>query len=301
MARESYNTKVEGETKERMKELTDKYRNQGLIDLDGDLFGIAAELLERNLTIQSPRSIVGIEELDQLTSRINRLFINTIEQNNTFVATFKQEHEEKFEKTKLTINSLIEEKQVLKERLTEENEKTKELTELTKVNHITIEDLQNDNKEKSKYIALLEGKNEENQKKIEELLQFEEQNKELNLDVSQKADEIESLKNQITEKNATAERQAQEHQMKIKEMEFTNKEALLNQKDEITNKFNEQIDDTRKQRDEFIEKYESKVAAIQKKYEALFAEKQGLEMKNQTLANENQLLHSKLDSDKKRN
>ena len=199
MAKELFNAKVESEVKDKMLELTERYTNEGIIREKGDIVNIAAELLERNLTVQTPRAVIGIEELDQLTSRINRLFVNTIEQNNTHIQVLKVEHEEKFEKAKITIDSLLEEKLGLNEELTESKAKLQELTGLTKVNQKKAEELENDNKEKSKYITLLEAKNDENQQTIKELLQFEQQNKELKKDSSQKAEEIDSLNKRIEE------------------------------------------------------------------------------------------------------
>ncbi|MFZ0447160.1 MAG: hypothetical protein WAM95_21520 [Bacillus sp. (in: firmicutes)] len=292
MAKELFNAKVESEVKDKMLELTERYTNEGIIREKGDIVNIAAELLERNLTVQTPRAVIGIEELDQLTSRINRLFVNTIEQNNTHIQVLKVEHEEKFEKAKITIDSLLEEKLGLNEELTESKAKLQELTELTKVNQKKAEELENDNKEKSKYITLLEAKNDENQQTIKELLQFSKQNKELKKDSSQKAEEIDSLNKRIKELETSLKQQEQDHKMNIQQLEFSSKDALLNLDKELTEKFHKQIDDIRNKRDEYIEKYDNKLAALQEKYDAIFAERQRLEA-------ENKILNSQLDTEKK--
>ena len=292
IAKELFNAKVESEVKDKMLELTERYTNEGIIREKGDIVNIAAELLERNLTVQTPRAAVGIEELDKLTSRINRLFVNAIEQNNTYIQTLKVEHEEKFEKAKITIDSLLEEKLGLNEELTESKAKMKELIESTKVNQEKTEELENDNKEKSKYITLLEDKNEENLSKIKELLKFEQQNKELKQDSNQKAEEIDSLNKRIEEIEAALKIQEQDHKINIQQLEISSKDALLNLDKELSTKFNKQIDEVRNKRDEYIEKYNNKVSALQEKYDALFAESQKLEV-------ENQILSSQLDTEKK--
>lgn len=292
IAKELFNAKVESDVKDKMLELTERYTNEGIIREKGDIVNIAAELLERNLTVQTPRAAVGIEELDKLTSRINRLFVNAIEQNNTYIQTLKVEHEEKFEKAKITIDSLLEEKLGLNEELTESKAKMKELIESTKVNQEKTEELENDNKEKSKYITLLEDKNEENLSKIKELLKFEQQNKELKQDSNQKAEEIDSLNKRIEEIEAALKIQEQDHKINIQQLEISSKDALLNLDKELSTKFNKQIDEVRNKRDEYIEKYNNKVSALQEKYDALFAESQKLEV-------ENQILSSQLDTEKK--
>lgn len=73
MARELYNAKVESDTKDRLKQLTEKYKADGLIHLDGDILDIAADLLERNLSIQTSRAVIGIEELEEKQELKNQL------------------------------------------------------------------------------------------------------------------------------------------------------------------------------------------------------------------------------------
>ena len=127
----------------------------------------------------------------------------------------------------------------------------------------------------------MEAKNYENQQTIKELLQFEQQNKELKKDSSQKAEEIDSLNKRIEELEASLKKQEQDHKMNIQQLEFSSKDALLNLDKELTEKFNKQIDDVRNKRDEYIEKYDNKLTALQEKYDALFSERQRLEAENE--------------------
>lgn len=290
VARELFNAKVETETKDKIKKLIEKYKSDGLIQLDGDILDIAAELLERNLSVQTPRAAIGIEELDKLTSRINRLFVNFIEQNNTYIQTLQQEHEDKYEKAKLTIDGFIEEKQVLKEQFTKQTEKLNELTQLFEENQTIKVELEKEQKEKSKYNALLENRNEELESRIMGLLELEDHNKKLIFSINEKSDENHSLHQQIMDQKAALERQQQEHRVKIQEFEFHNKESLLILEIELTEKFNKHVDDIRKQRDQYVEKFNNKLSILQEKHENLFAENQKIQYENRSLLTEIKVL-----------
>lgn len=288
MAKELYSVKVEGETKEDLNRLTEKYVEQGLISEKGDLLNLATELLERNLSVQTPRHTVGIEELDQLTTRINRLFVNMVEQNNTSAETMRTEFEEKYEKAKVTVDSLLEEKQDLKARLIDMDVKLDELTEVNQNHQEQIDKILVEIEDKNKYIRLLEGQNDAKDLEIKHLEQFREQNKELTLDSQKKDNEIEELLKRIAQLEATAEQQKQAHHNQIRELEFEKKEAIFAKEKELTEQFNKELSEIRKQRDEFVDKHEERFATIQEKYHSVVADKQQVESLYQALKAESE-------------
>ena len=296
MAKDLFNAKVEPETKDKMKQLTEKYKKEGYIHFDGDILNIAVELLERNLSVQSPRTIVGIEELDQLTARINRLFVNTIEQNNSYIQTLTQEHEDQFKKAKLTIEVLIEEKQQLKNHLVEQGEKMNELYLNLEERKSKAEELNKENNEKSKYILLLETSNKEFEIRIQEIIKLEEQNTELVNQYKQKEQEIQVLERSMAEQVVALEGQKQEHKGRIQEQEIINKKALLTLEKDLIYKFNKQLDEIRAQRDEYIDIYNNKLSLLQEKYESLFADKQVFQINNETLKNQLLILQEKYEA-----
>lgn len=277
MAKELYSVKVEGETKEDLNRLTERYVEQGLISEKGDLLNLAADLLERNLSILTPRHTVGIEELDQLTSRINRLFVGMIEQNNTSVEMLKVEFEDKYEKAKLTIDSLLEEKQGLKDRLTESNIEINELTELTRDNQGQLSKLLGEIEDKNKYIRLLEGQINDKDSKIEQLTQFESQNKELTVVSEQKDQEIQELLNRIAELETAKTQLKQDHQNEIRNLQFEKKEALFAKEKELNERYNKELSELRQRQAEFLDKHEDRMNIIQEKYNEVLSEKQRIE------------------------
>lgn len=283
MAKELYSAKVEGETKENLNRLTEKYKEQGLIFENGDLLNLAADLLERNLSVQSPRHIVGIEELDQLTSRINRLFTGMIEQNYTSIEALRIELEEKYEKAKLTIDSLIEEKQELKVGLTESDLKIKELTRLTEDNQNHLDKLLGEIEDKNKYIRLLESQNEAKDLEIKQLGQFKEQNTELVLDLQNKTEEIQNLSNQIIDLEDAAEKQNHKHQNEIRDLEFQQKEAVFDKEKELNALYNKELSEIRQQQATLLDKHEERLAKYQEQYNTVLAEKQRIETLYETL------------------
>jgi chromosome segregation ATPase len=277
MAKELYSQKVEQDTKENLNRLTEKYKEQGLISENGDLLNLAADLLERNLYVQAPRHVVGIEELDQLTSRINRLFRGMIEQNNSSMETLRFEFEEKYENAKLTVDSLLGEKQELKEQLTNLDTKIKELTKLTEDNQVEINDLNNEILKNNKYIALLESKNEEKDNRIKQLEKFEKQNQELSLDSQQKSEEIQNLLSRITQLDTAAEQQKQAHQNEIRELQFQQREALFNKEKELNEQYNKEINQIRQQQSEYIDRFNERIDSVQAKYNDALAEKERIQ------------------------
>ncbi|MCM3005687.1 hypothetical protein [Priestia koreensis] len=277
MAKELYSQKVEGETKESLNRLTEKYKDQGLIIENGDLLNLAADLLERNLNVQAPRHVVGMEELDQLTSRINRLFTGMVEQNNSSMEALRTEMEEKYNKAKLTIDSLLIEKQELKDKLTERETKLQELTELTLENQKELDGLKAEKEKNDKYIARLERDSEQQENKIKQLEQFEKQNEELKLDKEQKDEEIQKLLGRITELEASAIQQDQAHQNEIRELKFQQKEALFNKEKELNEQYNKELSEIRNRQAEFLDKHEERMTTLQDKYNGVLAEKQQFE------------------------
>ena len=287
MAKELLSAKVETSIKEQMNELTQKYKEQGLINEVGDLYTLAADLLERQLTIQTPRAVVGIDHLDQLISQINRLFMGMIDQNNISMNTLKIEFEEKILKDKQRIDSLLEEKQELKEQLTNSDTRIKELTGLTTVNQEELNNLRAEKEKNDKYIARLEKDSEQQEIKIKQQEQFEKQNQELVIESKQKSEEIRELLNQIKASKIKAEQQTQAHQNEIRELQFQQKEALFNKEKEHNEKYNKDLAEIRQKQADSMDKHEERVSNLQDKYNKLLADKQRIEALYEALKENN--------------
>lgn len=283
MAKELYSAKVEGSTKEALAGLTEKYKEEGLISENGDLLNLAADLLERNLSVQQPRQVAGIQELDQLTSRINRLFVGMIEQNNTLVETIKIEHQESSEKLKINVDSLLMEKQELKEQLTQKDNEMQELTKSTMGNQEQMEKALAELNDKNKYILLLEEQNKTKDNEIQKLKEFQEANVKLVSAGEEKDKKIEELLNQIAGLEDNSKQLEKDFADKVKEMEFDKKEALFKLEKELNEKFNEKLEEVRTQRDEFVNKFEERITSLQEKFNSVSNEKQKIETLYQAL------------------
>jgi len=277
LAKETFTIKVEGQTKDSLNQLIDTYMDERMIQEKGDILSIATFLLERNLSIKNPKMIGAMEELDQLTGRINRLFLHLFEQNKTAMEDMTHHLEEDLKKAFTEIGKLKEEKEAVEALVLQKDHEVESMTNSILKYQDEARKLAEKEEERFKYIRILETNQEAASERIAELLALEERNQELLS--KQKEDErlIAELREKIATLTTTASDVEKAHQSALEALQFSHEKALFEREKVLSQEFRDEFLALRNQRDHSYEKLEERLAAMQEKYDTLYAEKQGLE------------------------
>lgn len=115
--------KVKSETKERIAELTEKAKSAGMIEFNGDIFDLFVERFQHDELTKKMEYGADLKELNQITRRINDIFVNLAERNETNLNNINSKHELIASDLKDEIYELKEKRKGLQEQLTEKNNK----------------------------------------------------------------------------------------------------------------------------------------------------------------------------------
>lgn len=286
MAKETFAIKVEGQTKETMNELIDAYMERKMIVEKGDIINVATFLLERNLAVKNPKITAAIDELDQLTARINRLFLHLFEQNQTAIedTTYHLKAELKQARDRIDEEQL--EKEVLEKQLSAQKQEVSELRQMLDSRDAEQEKLETQIDEKNRYIRILETNQETAEKRILELEQFEKQNKEFLLERKDFIHNMDDLQAEVQRQIDAMAALSKTHQEEQAALQFAHEKALFARERELNQRFQEEAAAIREQRDHAYLAQEKRLETIQDKHDALVAEKQALEDSNRRMLEE---------------
>ncbi|MDQ0271132.1 hypothetical protein [Cytobacillus purgationiresistens] len=134
--------KVKSETKDRISELTEKAKAAGMIEFNGDIYDLFVERFQHDELSTKMEYGADLKELNQITRRINDIFVNLAERNETNLEDLRNQHDNMTIGLNEEIKELKEKNNEIKGLLTEKDNKMKELTELLKVNQERMKELE---------------------------------------------------------------------------------------------------------------------------------------------------------------
>ncbi|MDC3424251.1 hypothetical protein NC797_06980 [Aquibacillus sp. 3ASR75-11] len=232
--------KVKTETKERIAEITEKAKEAGMIEYNGDIYDLFVERFQHDELSKKMEYGADLKELNQITRRINDIFVNLAERNETNLEGLRTQHEN----IMMGLNEEIQELKIknneLKEGLTDKDNKISELTNLINVNQERIkelEELQNSYTERiGEQKSIIEEREEKIATKNEIISQKEEaisemkediaQNDALRKEISSRNNEIAALKNDISSKNEELKKQKESLEFECQKRVFAREQEL---------------------------------------------------------------------------
>lgn len=201
--------KVKSETKDRISELIEKAKAAGMIEFNGDIYDLFVERFQHDELSTKMEYGADLKELNQITRRINDIFVNLTERNETNIEDLRNQQENVTSNLNEEINTLKEKNKESKETLTEKESKLNELTELLKVNQERtkeLEDIQTSYMERiQEQKLIMDEKDEKITTKNEILSQKEETLAAMQEDIAQNQQlkkKIESLHTDITDRKS---------------------------------------------------------------------------------------------------
>lgn len=268
--------KVKADTKDRINEIIEKAKSAGMIEFNGDIFDLFIERFQHDELATKMEYGADLKELNQITRRINDIFINLAERNETNLDDLKSQHEKNTLALHEEIQGLKEKKKETQDLLTEKGNKIKELTKLVEVNQERIkelEGLQNSQMERiEEQKSIIDEKNEKIATKNEIISQKEEDISAMKEDIAQ-LDELKKkaqqtnntlvqLQKHIEEKNLELKRQKENLEFECQKRVFAREQELNKEKaTEIKN---------------IQDRLTKELSRSQEKYEKLLGEKDKL-------------------------
>jgi chromosome segregation ATPase len=202
--------KVKPETKKAIEDMIEKAKQVGMIELKGDIFDLMVERFQHDELATKMEYGADLKELNQITRRINDIFVNLAERNETNLGDLKNQHDHTIVELKEEIGELKEKNKEIKDLLTERDSKISELTNLLKVNQERMIELEEAQKGYTERIeeqkSIIDDKEEKNATKNEIISQKEEAISAMKEDIAQNdklRKVIDSLKAEITELQQT--------------------------------------------------------------------------------------------------
>lgn len=274
--------KVKSETKERIAELTEQAKTAGMIEFNGDIFDLFVERFQHDELTKRMEYGADLKELNQITRRINDIFVNLAERNETNLNNINSQHELIASDLKEEIHELKEKRKVLQEELTEKNNKINELTDITKVNQDRQKELE---EVLNGYIERIEEQKtiiEEKDEKIankNELISLKEEaiaamkedialNDELNKQISSLKDKIAGLEQNIALKIEELKKQKESLEFECQKRVFSREQELNKEKEkEIKHIQDELSKETKRYQDKYEKVLEEKEKLRSANYE----------------------------------
>ena len=243
--------KVKSETKDRIAELTEKAKTAGMIEYNGDIFDLFVERFQHDELTKKMEYGADLKELNQITRRINDIFVNLAERNETNLNNLNSQHEMIASGLKEEILELKEKRKALQDELTEKNNKINELTDVTRVNQERQKELE---EVLNGYVERIEEQKtiiEEKDEKIankNELISLKEEaiaamkedialNDELNKQISSLKNEIAGLEQNITSKIEELKKQKESLEFECQKRVFAREQELNKKKKKKLNIF----------------------------------------------------------------
>lgn len=268
--------KVKAKTKESITEITEQAKAAGMIEFNGDIFDLFIERFQHDELSKKMAYGADLKELQQITRRINDIFINLSERNETNVNNLKHSHEEIVSRLNEEINELKVNKKELQERLTEKDDELGQLTNSIKVNQERIKELEEVQGGFSERIeeqkSIIEEKNQQIANKNELISQKEEAIAAMKEDIALNDElkkTIDSLKAEIVQFNRTIESKVEELNKQKEELEFICQKRLFTREQEL-------IKQLQAEHSKEIREIQVQVNRYQEKHEKVLDEKDKL-------------------------
>lgn len=134
--------KVKADTKDRIFEITEKAKTAGMIEFNGDIYDLFVERFQHDELANKMEYGADLKELNQITRRINDIFLNLAERNGTNLGNLQNQYENKSLGLNEEITDLKVKNKELRESLTEKDSNNNELTNLLRINQERIKELE---------------------------------------------------------------------------------------------------------------------------------------------------------------
>lgn len=275
--------KVKPETKKEIEKLIGEAKTAGMIELKGDIFDLFVEQFQRDEMAKKMAYGADLKELSQITRRINEIFVNLSQRNETNEEDLRIEHNKIADNLKLEINELKDKINTFKESL---NEKTQQNSELVDKNtaykeRITeLEEVQNGYIERiEEQKTIIDEKDEKINNKNELISEKEEAIAAMKEDIAQVNDlralndslnnKISKLEQLITSKDDDLQRQKESLEFECQKRVFAREQVLNKEKSEALEKLQDHLS--------------LEIKRYQDKYEKVLEEKEKLRSANYEL------------------
>lgn len=236
--------KIKSETKDRISELTEKAKSAGMIEFNGDIYDLFVERFQHDELSAKLEYGADLKELNQITRRINNIFVNLAERNETNLEDLKDQHDQMVVNMKEEMGEIKEKKKETKEMLTERDSKINKLTEILKVNQERVNELEVVQKGYAERIeeqkSIIDEKEQKLAAKNEIISQKEEaisvmkediaQNDNLKKDIDSLKAEITGLQQTITSKNEELNKQKESLEFEWQKRMFAREQELNKEK-----------------------------------------------------------------------
>nr|AKO69682.1 hypothetical protein [Aeromonas sp. Ne-1] len=188
--------KVKPSTKKAINDLVEKAKQAKMIEYNGDIFDLFVKNFEQDELAKKMEYGADLKELQKITRRINDIYINLAERNETNVNELQAKHGHQLMDLEEDIRDLKESKKAVQEKLAEKDNNIKELAELLKVTQ-----------ERTKELELIQSSYQERLE--EQKLLIDERNNQIiskNEIISQKEEVISSMREDIAKNNKYKEK-----------------------------------------------------------------------------------------------
>lgn len=267
--------KVKSETKDRIATITEKAKAAGMIEFNGDIFDLFVERFQHDELSTRLEYGADLKELNQITRRINDIFINQAERNETNIKNINSQHEMIASDLNQVILELKEKRKELQEEVAEKADKIKELNALASANQERIKEIE---EVLNGYIerideqkTIIEEKDEKIVNKNELISQKEEVISTMKEDIALNEElkrEIDSLKNQIIVFDQTIISKNEELKKQKDNLEFECQKRVFAREQELNKEKGKEIrkiqDDLTTETKRYQERYEKTLENIEK-------------------------------------
>lgn len=259
---EMLGVKIKASTKTIINDLIEKAKQAGMIEYNGDIFDLFVKNFQQDELAKKMEYGADLKELQQITRRINDIFVNLAERNESNIADINTKHGFELHNLNEDILELKESKKKLQEKLTERDDYINELTSTIKVNQERNKELEEvhigyiERLEEQK--SLIDEKNNQinnkneiiSDKEVEIAAMREDiaKNKELKSHINDLDKEILSLHGMIEDKNAELVRQKESMEFECQKRIFAREQELNKEKAEEIRVIQEQMN---KQQDKY--------------------------------------------------
>lgn len=285
--------KVKTSTKKTINELIEKAKQVGMIEYNGDIFDLLVKSFQQDELSKKMAYGSDLKELQQITRRVNEIFINLAERNETNLEALQRDHEDFVSELNEDLSELKEKNKELKILLTEKESNIKGLTEDLMVNQSKYEELELQQNGYLERIAeqktIIEEKDEkivtkneiisEKEIAISEMKEDIARNKELKESIVTLQATVKELKQSLSDKE-------QEMIAQKEQLEFEAEKSLFAREKELDKERMEEIRGVQ-------ERLTTEITGFQEKYEGIYKEREKLSNANYEL----QLTMDRLQSD----
>lgn len=276
MGKELLGVKVNPETKERISELIEQAKAAGMIEDKGDIFDLFVERFQQDELSKKLSYGADLKELQQITRRINEIFINLADRNETNINDLQRQHETIMATVQEDVLKLKEERKQLEQELTSRSDEISELTDTLTTAQERVKELEDI---QQGYIERIEEQKANLKEKDEKLASKNEL-------ISEKEEAISAMKDDITKSNQLKE-EINQLQIDIDQLQqtiITNEEDLKKQKENMEFECQKRIfareQELEKERGLELKKIQDdlrkEVTRYQDKYEKVLVEKDKL-------------------------